>query len=123
MRGEINLLQETEEVFYRYGYSWQDIKWIGSHSKNFAHKDVEISVQNFVEIARETNYDSGYGSEEICTDLVIVMTDGAWFTRASYDGAEWWEYHCIPRRPNNKVVTKNLKTSYESVRLVDNLEK
>lgn len=87
-----NLFDETEKVLSNLSYTWEDIDWIGG-------RDFEISIENFREIARDTDYDSGYGSQKVASDLVIIMKDATWFERNEYDGAEHWVYVYIPPRP------------------------
>lgn len=86
----INLKDETLEVLEGYAYTVEDIEWVGS-------ENYEIPVDRFFELA-DQEYDKGYGSEKVCTDLVIFMKDGFWFERDSYDGAEWWRRRRAPRR-------------------------
>ena len=56
----------------------------------------EDDFQTFL-AALDLEYDSGYGSQELFG--IVWMTDGTWFTRGEYDGAEWWEYHKCPEIP------------------------
>lgn len=88
----INLKIETLEVLEGHGYTVNDIEWVGSDA-------YEISQDYFWELA-DREYDNGYGSEEVCTDLIIGMKDGSWFERGNYDGAEWWKHKIPVRRPN-----------------------
>ena len=91
-----NLKIETLEMLESHCYTVNDIEWVGSDA-------YEISQGCFWELA-DREYDSGYGSEEVCIDLIIGMKDGSWFERENYDGAEWWK-HMVPiRRPNMYIV-------------------
>ncbi|MDU0406154.1 hypothetical protein ML8HA_01956 [Lactococcus lactis] len=38
---------------------------------------------------KKTNYDSGYGGQEIAYNLMI-KGNGFIMTRGEYDGSEWW---------------------------------
>lgn len=89
-----NLYSETDEMLSRFGYSWDDVDWVGG-------KKYRVPIANFIEVAKETEYDSGYGSPEVATDLVIVLNNGTWFSRAEYDGSEWWRYNCLPSMPRD----------------------
>lgn len=113
-----NLLTETQDIMDYIDKFWTDVDWIGS----FGKQGVEISIENFLQIAADTEYDSGYGWPEIVVDLVIVFNDGSWLQRAEYDGSEWWEYHKTPARPSEKAVTRNLKVSEWSNYLSDCLD-
>jgi len=92
---EINLLEETERALISHYKTWDDIAWIGGY-------DFYISVEQFKEAAKDTNYDAGYGSEEVAIDLVICFYNGSWLSRGSYDGSEWWEYNEFPSKPRTK---------------------
>ena len=89
---EINLLEETEHALSRYNKTWDDVSWIGG-------RDFYISIEQFKEAAKDTNYYCGYGSEEVAVDLVICFNDGSWLSRAEYDGSEWWRYNSYPQKP------------------------
>ena len=43
-------------------------------------------------------YDDGYGCQELFG--VIWLTDGSWFERREYDGAEWWQHMTRPSIPD-----------------------
>ena len=90
----MNLLEETIEWLKQYSkIPSQDILWIGS-------SDFWFTWQDFEEIARYADYDSGFGAQEVAQDLVIVGDD--WFTdRDEYDGSECWSrmLHCPPDKP------------------------
>ena len=45
----------------------------------------------FKKLAKETNYDNGYGAVEIAEDL-IIEGKGFRMIRGEYDGSEWWDY-------------------------------
>ena len=92
---EINLLEETERALACHNKTWDDISWIGGN-------DFYISVEQFKEAAKDTNYDCGYGSEEVAIDLVICFYNGSWLSRAEYDGSEWWRYNAYPQKPRTK---------------------
>lgn len=56
-------------------------------------------MTNLLEETQEAIGNSGYGSPEIATDLVIRFSDGRSMWRAEYDGSEWWDFDTI----NNTV--------------------
>lgn len=41
-------------------------------------------------------YDDGYGSSKIATDLIVYFYDKSYLSRDEYDGSEWWK--------NNKIL-------------------
>lgn len=80
----MNLLRETLSILDDDGYSPADITFIGSSDHAYA-----ISWNDFQSIS-DVDYDAGYGSPEVATDLIIELKDGSWYTREEYDGSEWW---------------------------------
>lgn len=97
MLDKSNLLEETKKELNSLGYSIDDIDGIGVNG-------VRISWEEFTVLA-DKEYDSGYGIQEVDTDLVIVFHDGSWFERGEYDGSEWWEYK---KRPTFNDTTKKI---------------
>lgn len=88
----MNLKRETLKILQEHGHTAEDILWVGC--KKFA-----IPVSLFWKLA-DQEYDSGYGGQEVATDLVVVG-DRFWLERHEYDGSEWWEnkeYPCMPRK-------------------------
>ena len=53
--------------------------------------------EKFIKRAKNINYNSGYGSEEIRRDLKIVLKNGDFIIRREYDGSEWFEYMESPK--------------------------
>src|ERR1700688_2346255 len=84
-----NFKQETLDDLKANGKKWSDVKWIGKSDGSIRiHPDV------FLEIA-DRNYDSGFGSNEVNNDIVVVGDDW-WLSRWEYDGSEGWEFCTIP---------------------------
>ena len=92
-----NLLEETLEVLDEHGKTMNDIVWIGTD-------EVEIPVDVFKRLA-DKEYDDGYGSQKVATDLVICGS-GWYMERREYDGSEWWEFKEPPHRPTRKVIPR-----------------
>lgn len=92
-----NLKEETLKILESHGYSIGDVAWVGS-------VDYEIPVDRFWELA-DVEYDSGFGCQEVASDLMVVLDDGSWLERNEYDGSECWEHKKTPERPG--VVVKN----------------
>ncbi len=90
-----NLLQETIECLNEGGKSPKDVLWCGLEDEWFTWEDF-AAVANI-------EYDSGFGTEEIPLDLVIVGKD-FWIERHEHDGAEWWEYKSLPSRPEVHII-------------------
>ena len=100
----INFYEETIDVLKDKGKTMDDVVWIGGNS-------FEIPKENFIELARKQIYDSGYGGQEMPTDIKIVGKD-FWLERAEYDGSEWWEYKEFPIRPSEIKIVTNLMGSW-----------
>lgn len=88
-----NLWKETISELTIHGKSFDDVKYIQG-------SDFGITKENFEQLARNTVYDSGYGTAEVAEDLVIVG-DNWWIERGIFDGAEWWYYRKMPKQIND----------------------
>lgn len=94
-----NLLQETTETLMENNKTWDDVLWIGG-------SEFTISVEDFKKLANR-EYDSGYGGQEVATDLKIVGKDW-WMERGEYDGSEWWDYKAYPTKPSEQKLVKRV---------------
>ena len=90
-----NLLKETEEILANAGKNFDDLIFAAGNTFRFP-----ISV--FRELA-DVNYNSGFGSPEVATDLILVGKD-FWLERREYDGSEWWEYKEFPKCDDLPIV-------------------
>lgn len=81
----MNLWDETIHTLNHYNKTWEDVKYIFG-------EDYQITPQAFKERAKLTEYDKGFGGQEIARDLEIWGNDFH-MTRGEYDGSEWWEFH------------------------------
>lgn len=102
-----NLIEETIDFLDAYGYSKNDVQWIGG-------RDFIVPSEFFWNAADQT-YDNGYGSAEVALDLTIMLKDGTWLARKEYDGSEWWT-HCKPPIMPLEIrpVTNFISRRYES---------
>lgn len=89
---KINLADEIMSIFEYYGYTRNDIDWVGN-------SEFRVNVNWFLALAEDTDYDNGYGWENIPHDLTIFMKDGCWFSRREYDGSEWFVLNRVPEKP------------------------
>lgn len=89
-----NLLEETKQVLEENGKTFEDVRWIGSN-------DFSIDIDDFLVVA-DTEYDNGYGGQEVAIDLLVVGDDW-WLERHQYDGSEWWEYKTTPQKPKTHL--------------------
>ena len=53
----------------------------------------DVEYQEFLK-KLDFEYDSGYGAQKLFGE--ILCENNIWFTRAEYDGAEWWIRHECP---------------------------
>ena len=79
-----NLFTELEECLEDNGYKLADIYFVYGN-------DYQITLDNFIEVAKKTKYDGGYGGQEVASDLCI-RGKGFLIIRGEYDGSEWFEF-------------------------------
>ena len=87
-----NLYKETMAELELFGKTINDIEWVG------IEPDTEIPLATFIDIA-DNEYDSDYGTPEVNSGLIVVGKDW-WLERNEYDGAEWWDFKALPKRPS-----------------------
>lgn len=87
----MNLFAETLEKLKENGKTFNDVLWCGSY-------ECSMTPEEFKKIAELTEYDEGYGGQEVANDLIVVGAD-FWLERHEYDGSEWWEYKEYPVKP------------------------
>lgn len=87
-----NLWEETTRMLAAHEKTFKDVLYIQG-------SDFEITKEYFEQVAKMSNYNSGFGSVKVAEDLVIVGDDW-WLERHDYDGNEWWEYKEKPKRIN-----------------------
>jgi hypothetical protein len=102
----INLLKETFIALDNARRRPNEVLWVGT-------KDWSCSFVEFTRFAKDIEYDPGFGTEQIATDMVIVG-EGWWMERSTYDGSEWWRYCILPERKSRNELTsaKQLKSEY-----------
>ncbi len=97
-----NLWEETIEKLKNNGKTFEDV--IAVYGTDFL-----ITKENFEKVAKETDYDAGYGGQEIARDLKILGVDFL-MTRNEYDGSEWWDYFPVGNGiPKNFMYVIKLK--------------
>jgi hypothetical protein len=89
-----NLYKETLEALARYGKTPRDAEWVGDG-------DEWVTWDRFAELAKDLNYDSGYGIQNINPGLVVRGKDW-WLARMEYDGSEWWQLFEPPVKPGSQ---------------------
>lgn len=82
----MNLWKETVAKLEKHGKTVADIKFVQTYRGR---------IENFEELAKNIDYDDGYGCLQIEPSLVIVGDDW-WLERDEYDGAEWFEFKQQP---------------------------
>lgn len=108
---ETNFLQETETVLKRNGKSINDILYgmmlKGDEYGDYQGKSFYFSRDDFINLAKNTNYDRGYGHHEIVQEIKLVGKN-FWLERHEYDGSEWWEFKTKPKKPKIYKKPKHL---------------
>ena len=85
-----NLLMETMDAIKESGHEVTDITFIGSETGEHACTWAEFQT------LADKEYDSGYGAQEVASDLVIRFSDTKHMWRNEYDGSEDWSYDGTP---------------------------
>lgn len=93
-----NLWEETINVLKRHHKTWKDVRFVCGDN---------FGITNFETLARRTNYNDGFGGQEVAMDIKVVG-DYWWLERHQYDGSEWWEYKEIPVKPKEFFVLQSL---------------
>ena len=106
-----NLYDETVTILESHDKTIADIEYIGS-------SETKINTNKALELMKKTNYDSGYGGQEIAENLMI-KGNGFIMTRGEYDGSEWWDY--MQTAPSLPQVERDVK-SFKANRGWDSLE-
>jgi hypothetical protein len=113
----MNLYDETVEILKLHDKTIADIEYIGSTR-------TKINTNKALELMKKTNYDSGFGGQEIACNLMIKGKDFI-MKRAEYDGSEWWNYmQTDPTLPKVERDVKSFKTdmSWDSLEEINGLE-
>ena len=109
-----NLLAETKNILENNSKKFEEIIWIGGNDF--------FTKENF-ETILDVDYDSGFGGQEIATNLKIVG-DSWWLERHEYDGSEWWEFKEMPKEPKiyKAVFRVEGDSSWDSLEEINNKE-
>ena len=102
-RCDMNLWKEILSALKDKKKTWEDVRWVGTYK-------FKISKDNFEMLAKKTDYDNGYGGQEVASDLLIVG-DGWYLERAEYDGSEWWRFVSAIKEPTRTRKVKTLVAS------------
>lgn len=105
----MNLFEETCDAFEQYDIEWEEVIWIGGN-------DFEIPLRDFIRLAKETDYDEGYGRQWIASDLTIITLNGR-FVREEYDGSEWWQFipSVVPYHKYSNVTSLKSRTGWQTL--------
>ncbi|WP_416453696.1 hypothetical protein QK912_04845 [Lactococcus lactis] len=112
-----NLYDETVTILERYDKTIADIEYIGT-------LETKINTHKALELMKKTNYDDGFGSQEIADNLMI-RGNGFVMTRGEYDGSEWWDYmQTDPSLPQVESDVKSFEANigWESLEEINGLE-
>ena len=97
----MNLLEETIEAIKESGHKIEDIIFIGSEKSGYCCDWEEFKVLANIE------YYSGFGSQKIALDLIIVFSDKSTMWRHEYDGSECWQFSkpFVMPKDKKKIIT------------------
>ena len=112
----INLLAETLYQIVEAGQSTATVKSVRSRDGEYS-----LTWEEFSKIS-DVEYDNGYGSSHVPSDLIVEFLDGTYLYRTEYDGAEDWAYTTPlpPIQPNAKPMTKVVGRYWPDVRMLHN---
>jgi len=88
----MNLLKETIEELEEHKKTLDDVLWVGTQKEY-------MNIETFKSLS-DVEYDAGYGSAQVATDLVVVGKN-FFLERWEYDGSEGWSYKSFPKKPKN----------------------
>lgn len=106
----MNLIKETIEELKENHLTSDDVKWVGSKDGKYG-----MSWDSFKEAFENIEYDCGYGSQEVASDLVVVG-NGWWLERREYDGAESWSFKRIPVAGENQLSFDKILGAWDTLR-------
>lgn len=86
-----NLYETTIYALESENKKFEDVEYVKYFGEYYT------TIEQFLEVAKNIYYDSGYGGVEINQTILIVGCNW-WFERNEYDGSEWWEYKEMPSR-------------------------
>ncbi len=98
----MNLYKETKELIDALHQNVDDIIFIGSEDSGYS-----CTWDEFTTLA-DFEYDSGYGSQKVAKDLVIVFRDMTMLYREEYDGSEWWGIRTPFLMPKDRLPIQTL---------------
>ena len=99
----MNLYTEITDILKTHRKTIIDILYV----TGIDNKSTCFNPNDFLDAARNIDYNDGYGVEEINVNLRIVLKNGDFLKRSTYDGLEWFEYISIPKMD---VEIKNLNS-------------
>lgn len=100
----MKLLEETLDMLSSINKTTNDVSYV-KHVKtitdsvyNMENASVITTDWNgFTQFAKHfTNYDNGYGGNEVPRNTFIIFEDKSWLQRYNHDGSEGWEYMQCP---------------------------
>lgn len=111
-----NLLAETIHAIIAAHQTTDTVRCVRSQDGEYA-----VGWSHFANNA-DVEYDSGYGSAEVATDLIVEFNDGTYLERDEYDGAEGWVYvkPLPPLWPSPKTIDKAVGALWPTVAELNN---
>lgn len=88
----VNFKKETLDFLHNHGKSIHDVHVIIDGTR--------CPFDYFIDLAKDINYDNGYGIPCINSNVYIIGDDW-WMSRHEYDGSEWWKFNKKPMYKND----------------------
>lgn len=98
-----NFKDEILEKLHHHGKTKDDVLFITDDK-------VYCRFDDFLNLIKDYEYDSGYGMQYIYHHLKIVGKDW-WMERHEYDGGECWHFKTIPSKPH--IESNNIIWRYQ----------
>ena len=103
------LLEETLAAISSRGRTVEEIQWVGSEDGRYY-----MTWEQFSQLAKGCEYDSGFGAQQVASDLVVIGPDW-WLDRYEYDGSEDWTFHTRPEPFIERILPTRLICNSEEV--------
>jgi hypothetical protein len=86
MKDRINFKEETLVAIKESGHIIEDVEFVGTKDGKY-----RMNIDKFMRISN-FEYDNGYGSENINSQVIVYFKDKSYLAREEYDGSEWWTH-------------------------------
>ena len=114
----MNLLSETIDAIKDSGHTPEDIYFIRSRESGHS-----CTWEEYKKLA-DIEYDNGYGSQKVASDLIIVFSDGNYMWRVEDCGREGWDFTTpfLPedqQKPISRLVVSKEEDGYKTLEKIN----